>query len=211
MRHVAGDRVEAGADEPPDVVLEFRLGHPRGLEIELVEDGIVGLRHDRGRPLQPTRCIGHAEADHAAKAVGAHQRGTPRHRCAPIVAGDDRLLGAERIEQPDHVADQVEERVLVDRLRPVGPAVTAHVGGHGMEPRLGECRELMAPGIPGFGKAVAQEDERPRTGFGEVHADAIGLDGAMRHFGRHGLDSHAGIPAIDWDRRPGHEFRGGCG
>ena len=70
-------------------------------------------------------------------------------------------LGAQGVEQTHHVADQMEERVLVDRLRPIGPAVAAHVGRHGAESGLGERAELMAPGIPGFGKTVAEQDQRP--------------------------------------------------
>ena len=64
----------------------------------------------------------------------------PRDRRAPVVTGDDRLLGTQGVEQTDHVANQMKERVLVDRLGAIGPAVAAHVGCYGMEPGLGERR-----------------------------------------------------------------------
>ena len=115
---------------------------------------VVGRR----RPARPER---HAEADDAAEAVGAQQRGVPGHRRAPVVAGDHRLLGTERIEQADHVADQVQQRVLVDRLRAVGLAVAAHVGRDGVVAGLRQRGELVAPGIPGLRKAVAQQHQRP--------------------------------------------------
>ena len=85
----------------------------------------------------------------------------PGHRRAPVVPGDHRRSLAERVEQADHVADQVQERVLLDLLRRVGLAVAAHVGRDGVEAGLGQGAELVAPGVPGFGKAVAEDDERP--------------------------------------------------
>jgi len=51
----------------------------------------------------------------------------------PVVADDDGGRGIERVEQAHEVADQMEDRVLVDRLRPVAFAVAAHVGRHGVE------------------------------------------------------------------------------
>ena len=119
---------------PPDVVLEFGLGHTRGLEIELIEDRVVGLRHDGGRADRTAWPERDTEADHAAEAVGAQQRCMPRHRRAPVVTGDDRLLGTQGVEQTDHVADQMKERVLVDRLGAIGPAVAAHVGATAWNP-----------------------------------------------------------------------------
>src|SRR5262249_37774512 len=44
-------------------------------------------------------------------------------------------------------------------------------------------RELMPPGIPALGKAVAEDDERAFTLLGDVQADAVRLDHAMRHLG----------------------------
>jgi hypothetical protein len=42
--------------------------------------------------------------------------------------------------------------------------------------------ELMAPRVPGLGKPMAQDDERPDAGLGNVHADAIGLDDSVVEF-----------------------------
>ena len=74
---------------------------------------LVGRTRPRGRN-------GTLKPIDAAKPVGAQERGVPGHRRAPIVAGDDRLVDPERIEESDHVADEVKERVLFDLFRTLG-------------------------------------------------------------------------------------------
>ena len=110
----------------------------------------------------------------------------PGDRRSPIVTGDHRPVGAKSVEQPDQIAYQMEQSVLVDRFRAVGPAIAAHVRRHRTEPGFGEGRELMAPRITQFGKAVAQQDQRTRARFGEMHPDAVGRDRAVRRLRRHG-------------------------
>ena len=78
------------------------------------------------------------------------------------------------------------ERVLVDRLGAVRPAIAAHVGRHGVEPSFGQRHELMPPRIPKLRKAVAQQDERTLALLGQVHADAVGLDRAVPQPGHRG-------------------------
>ena len=158
-----------------DITLELRLGHSRRLEVELVEDGVLILRHDGARADLASRPVWHAEADHTAEAIGAQQRGVPRYRSSPVVTGDHSLLSTQRIEQTDHVANQMQKRVLVDRLGTIGPAVTAHVGCDDVESSRGERRQLMAPGIPGFWKTVAKHDQGARHLLGQVHAYAVRL------------------------------------
>ncbi len=68
----------------------------------------------------------------ARKAVGPEQRRMPRHRRAPVMPDDHRLLGAQRCGETHRVADQMEDRVLVDRLRLVGQPIAAHVGRDGV-------------------------------------------------------------------------------
>src|SRR6516165_10111648 len=80
----------------------------------------------------------------------------------------------------------MEQGVLVDRFGPIGLAIAAHVRRHCPESGLGQCDELMPPGVPKLRKPVAQQDERTGTRFGHMHPDAVRLDGAVRHFGRHG-------------------------
>ncbi len=99
------------------------------------------------------------------------------------MAGDHRLLLAQGIDQTHHVADQMQQGVLVDRVGPIGPPIAAHVGRHGVEPRLGQGAKLMAPGVPGFRKPMAQQDERSRALLRKMHADAVRLNKTMRRLG----------------------------
>ena len=113
----------------------------------------------------------------------------PGHRRAPVMARDDRRRLAERVDQADDVTDEVKHRVLIDRLRPVGPSVPAHVGRHRAKARLGERGQLVAPRVPRLGKAVAKDDERAHARLGDVHLDAVGLDDGV-------LEFHAGLPCV---------------
>ena len=83
---------------------------------------------------------------------------------------------AKRVQQPDHVADQVEHRVLVDRLGGVGLSVAAHVGRHDPVAGLGQGNELVPPRVPRLRKAVAEQHERALARLGQVHLDAVRLD-----------------------------------
>ena len=80
---------------------------------------------------------------------------------ADVVAGDHRLLGAQSVDEAHDVAEVMEQRVLLDLLRTVASPVAAQVGRHRMETRVRQRPELMPPGIPALGKAVAENDERP--------------------------------------------------
>ena len=98
------------------------------------------------------------------------------------MADDHRRQLAERVEQPHHVAHQVQERVLADVVGTVGAAITAHVGRDRVVAGLRQRLELVSPGIPGLGKAVAHHDHRSRSLLGDVHLDAVGLDRAVRRW-----------------------------
>jgi hypothetical protein len=74
---------------------------------------------------------------------------------APIVADDHRGRRFECVKDAHHIADQMEDRVLVDSLRPVTLAVPAHVGRNGVETRRSQRIDLVAPRIPALRKTVA--------------------------------------------------------
>ena len=92
------------------------------------------------------------------------------------MASDYRLRSTESVQQPHHVTDEVEERVLIDRLRTIGPAVAAHVRGHCPEPGLRKSRKLMAPRVPGLGKPMAEQYERPLALFCHMHSYSVTLN-----------------------------------
>src|ERR1043165_7927009 len=73
----------------------------------------------------------------------------------------------------------MEDRVLIDCLRPVALAVAAHVRSHSVEAGFGQRGELMAPGIPGFRESVTQDYRRPVALLGDIEADTIALDDSL--------------------------------
>jgi len=92
---------------------------------------------------------------------------------------DDGFTLVERIEQTNHVTYKVEERKLVYGLGALSLTVTAHIRSDGMKACLGQCGELMAPRIPGFGKSVAHDHEPAAARLGNVHFNAVCTDGTM--------------------------------
>ena len=197
---IAGQPHQDTLDGGADVMRQFGVGHAGGLEMQLVEHRVLGLRHHRGGPCLAARAVGHAKADDRAEPVGAQQRGVPGDRGAPVMAGDDRRLGPQRVEHAHHVAHQMEQGVLVDGLWALGLAVAAHVGGDGAVAGLRQGVELVAPGIPGLREAVAEQHQRAAAFLGDVHADAVGLDQAVLDVG-HGLCSPEAIKAGGAGRR----------
>ena len=163
----------------PDVALELRFGHARLLEVELVELRVVGPGHDGGRTNRASRPVRHAQSDDRAEAIGAQQSRVPGDGGAPVVASDHGRLLSKAIEQAHHVTDEVEQRVLIDRLGPIGLAVPAHVGCHRMEPGVREGPKLVAPGIPGLREAMAENDQGARPLLGDVHSNTVRFDAAV--------------------------------
>src|SRR5215831_15543582 len=103
------------------------------------------------------------------------------------MAGNDCRLGAEGIEQTHYVTGQMQQGVLVDIGWAIRVAIAAHIRCHRVEARLTQGLELMAPGIPRFRKAVTHDDQRSRAMLDVMHANTVGLDGAMFHLGHHRL------------------------
>ncbi len=57
----------------------------------------------------------------------------PRHRAAPIVAGEDGLIPAQMLDHGGNVSHQQPHVIVVDTLRLVGKIVAAHVDSDGLE------------------------------------------------------------------------------
>jgi hypothetical protein len=98
------------------------------------------------------------------------------------MADHDRVLRLQRIQEADEIADQMEDGVLIDRLRLVALAVAAHVRGDHMEAGRGERIDLVTPGIPAFRKAVAQQHRRALALLDDIQADAVGLNDPLDRF-----------------------------
>jgi hypothetical protein len=81
----------------------------------------------------------------------------------------------------------MQDRVFLEFLRAIAAPIAAQVGRYGAEAGLRQSAELMAPGIPAFGEAVAKDDERTFALFGHVQADSVRVDHAMRDIRRRRL------------------------
>src|SRR5438034_605153 len=77
----------------------------------------------------------------------------------------------QRVEKPEHVADDVDLGIGLDRSGSIAAAVAAHVGRKGTETRLRQHRQLMPPRIPGLRPAVAEHDRGPLAHFRHMQAD----------------------------------------
>lgn len=93
---------------------------------------------------------------------------------------DDGVLRLEGVEHADEIADHVEDRVLIDRFGPVTLPIAAHVGCDRVVAGRRQRLELVAPGVPAFRKAVAEQHHRPLALLGDVEADAVRLDPPLR-------------------------------
>jgi hypothetical protein len=82
---------------------------------------------------------------------------------------------AQCVEQADHIANQMEQGVLVDLLGAIGLPIAAHVRRDGVKSRVGERVQLMAPGIPGLRESVTHQYQWAGTALGDMHADSVGF------------------------------------
>ena len=96
------------------------------------------------------------------------------------MADDDRLRLADRADEADHVADQMQQRVLVNVRGRLALTVAAHVRGDSAIACFRERPELAAPGVPGLGKAVTKHYQRPGAAFCDVNLDVVGFDHSVR-------------------------------
>ena len=54
-------------------------------------------------------------------------------------------MNTERIKEPHYIADEMQQGVLIDRLRPVGLTLAAHVNRDSMESSRRQRGKLMPP------------------------------------------------------------------
>ena len=174
-----------GAGPPAHEVLDVHtfvgpqppLGPPGNLRTEhaapAAEQGAAlsaRVTHDAAPHGQRVRCAQDRQAGDQARV----QRGDrPADHAAPAVPDDPGRGLAERADQPGDVARERPEVVAARGL--VRVAVAAQVHRDGPEPRLGQRRQLAAPGPPELREAVQQHHQR-RTRVArlrDVQADAV--------------------------------------
>src|SRR5512147_2662725 len=88
---------------------------------------------------------------------------------SPVVPNDDRTLLAERMQEANYISNQLEHVVRLDPGRLIGLTEATLIRCHDVVSGVGECGELMSPGIPALGKSMAQDDERTVSQLGNVH------------------------------------------
>ena len=96
----------------------------------------------------------------------------PGDGTAPVMTDDVRTVLAERLDEPDDVGDENRDPVIGHAWRLVALRVAAEVGCNNTE-TLGECGDLLAPGIGTLWKPVEQENERALPFEDAVKADAV--------------------------------------
>jgi beta-galactosidase len=202
---VAAQCVEHIAHETAHVALEVGFSDARLLKIELVEHLVVGARKPGRRMNLGARPERHAQRNDTGETVRTQQRRMPRNGRAPVVSDDDRFADIERIEHADHIADQMQHRVLLDLVRAIGAPIAAHIDGDRAKAFLGQHRNLMAPRVPALGKAVAEQHRRAVALFHHVDVDAVRVDCSMNEF-RHGVCSSR----TEWRTRSNSRLRVPC-
>ena len=108
--------------------------------------------------------------------------------------GDNSPLRAERVQERDHIAGQVQHRVLGDVGRRAGLAVAALVRRYRVVASGGEGGQLVTPRVPALRESVQQEHERAVAGLGDVHGQSAGLQLPVRDRGnalRHGPERNS--------------------
>jgi hypothetical protein len=91
---------------------------------------------------------------------------------------DDGLSFAQCMDQTDDVGREMEYVVRLNGLRRVRLPIAPLIRSHDMITSLCELGYLVPPGIPGFGPAMAKDDEWSCALFGEMHPDSVALNGA---------------------------------
>jgi hypothetical protein len=108
------------------------------------------------------------------------------------VASYHRCFNTQSIEQTYDVANEVQQCVLVDLFRTVGLTIATHVGRDNAESGLCKRLELMAPGVPGLRKAVAEDNQGPCALLSHMHTNAVRFDDSVLHLSHR--DIHLSYP-----------------
>jgi hypothetical protein len=153
---------------------------------------LLGLGHRR----DPTpRYRRDGKTGKPADEVGPQYCGVGHDDGSPVVADDSGLLRPELVDECDDVADEVEYRILVDRIGAVGGAVAALVRRDYAVSSSRERVNLVPPGVPGLRPAVQEQDEGPIALLGDVHGESIEPDVAAGY--QDSLLDRSGVGRLD--------------
>ena len=99
-----------------NVALEFGFGLAGGLKIQPIEslEALAPNNLQRRRwAASPKR---HAQCGNRLEEVGSEESAVPNDIRAPIMTDDDRLPFVESVDQRNHVADEIENRISLNRF-----------------------------------------------------------------------------------------------
>ncbi|CAM2152745.1 hypothetical protein PT2222_290061 [Paraburkholderia tropica] len=204
---LAARRVVDAEQRAAHVLFEFALDASGRLEILLVEVMLLRVAGEvYGRAHARARQIRHAAQRERAEQVGPQQRRVGRDDRPPVVADDRRLANAQRVDEPDEIAGQMEDVVGGGVERRLGVAVSALIGGDDAITRRRQRLDLMPPRVPGLGPAVAEQHERTFAVLDVMHADAVGIRVTMLEVCAHEVlewSTRVGATEAVWRRRDG--------
>src|SRR5262249_33543184 len=126
------------------------------------------------------RAVRHGRGDELPDAVREEERTEVRRDRTPVVAEDDRVVGAEGVEQG---ADVFAERagVVAAVARRARRRIAAHVRRDDAEAGGGERRHLMPERARLIGEAVEAEDERAGAVVERLEGDVRRVDRDRLH------------------------------
>nr|AWS27290.1 FunU2 [Streptosporangium sp. KD35] len=159
---VAGERGVEPGQPAADVRFDLGLG-PAGL-LEVADVELLLAAHpgeDLAGPGPAPRRVGDAQQPDRGEHLRPDQGAAGGDVRTPVVTDDDRGLLAEGVHHRDVVLDQFQHPVGRHPIRPGRTAVSAHVHRHRPVSGRGQCRQLVAPGVPGLRKPVHQQHQRP--------------------------------------------------
>jgi hypothetical protein len=117
--------------------------------------------------------MGRVEDGQAVDDLGVVHRGSPGGGSAPVVADQQRGLGAALVDEIAYVVRQLAGCVSRGAVGLRGQVVAAQVGRDHTETGRRERRDLQPPAVPELREAVQQDDQRPVAGLDVVELHVV--------------------------------------
>ena len=168
--------------EEREVVGGHHLLGERHLEEVRVPDSLVPLVAG-GQRAADRGGVRRADGDQAGDLLGTERRRTVRRGGAPVVADDERVTVAQRVDEGQRVLGQ-QHRLVAPVGCQRGGRVAAHERRHRVKAGGGQRRQELIVRVRVVGEAVQAQRQRSSPGLEVVEAHAVGLHGAARR--RHG-------------------------
>ncbi len=124
----------------------------------------------------------HREHHESLDQIGSKRRDHPRERGAPVVANEDDLLAAERVDDRDDITHEVMHLVVIDIAWFVALAASAQVRDGHAKTGVYEQRRDVVPKSGGIGPTVKEQrrgafalEEDPQTDVVMTNRESVHL------------------------------------